>query len=183
MQFNRIEALKILSIPNIYPYIFSTPKHEPQPQSSTKISTRIKLNWIGFENSIKNWKPKLPDQREGIPDIDAAVDEASSDKAEPELLARRIGGPGPREPVEPLGARRLSDDGEFAIIGLEIELEDLEAGRGAERQIHCSGHRPRCQVRRVRRKRHRRRSVHALYARHGSARKNTNLDLAREREN
>lgn len=98
---------------------------------------------------------QLPDQSEGVPDINGTVNKSTCDETERELLGSGSGsGLAPGEAVEALGARRLADKRKLPIVGLEIKLEDLEARGRAERQIHSPGHCPRRHVGRVRRQRH-----------------------------
>jgi len=152
------------------------PSTNPKPKKflsfhlmqSTKISQIPKqCNQLSSIQFTQLTKPdqKLPDQSERVPDINSPIDQTTGNETERELFRTGDRLP-PRNPVEPLGARRLSDERHLVIVGLEIELEQLKARRRAERQIHRPRHRPRRHVRRVRRQRHRRRSTHPLYARH-----------------
>lgn len=112
-------------------------------------------------------KRESPDQEQRVPNINVAIDEATGDETKPELLSASPSGLSPGETVEALGARVLAHDGKLPIVGLEIELEDLDISGGAEGQIHRPCHSPGGQVRRVRRQRHRGRSIHPFNTRHG----------------
>lgn len=140
--------------------------------SKVKIFTKIRafrnlqrLNWTKGEVS-----PQTPDDLEGIPDADAAIGEAAGHKAERELLGRGSGGFSPGEAVKALVARAGAGDGEVVCVGLEVELEDLEVGRGAEGEVHGAGHGSGGEVGRVRREGDERRPRRALDAGHGRGR-------------
>lgn len=68
---------------------------------------------------------QLPDQSEGIPDVNVAIHQPASNEAERESVGAGTVLP-PREAVEAVGARALGDERKFRIVGLKIELEYLE---------------------------------------------------------
>lgn len=131
-------------------------------------------------------KLKAPDHLEGIPDTDAAITEASGDEAEGVLLgggSRRVP---PREAVEALGTGAGAGDGEIVGVRLEVELKDLEIGRGAEREIDGARHGAGGEVGRVGREGDKRRPRGTLDAGHGIARAGgprSSTDLLREERN
>lgn len=73
----------------------------------------------------------------------------------------------PRQPIEALRAWHSACQDQLPIVGDEIKLEYIEICRRAELQIHGPCHRPRSDVRTIRRERRGGRSVDPFYvARH-----------------